>query len=154
MKPVLITIGVLVGLFLLFAFLTTANFACGAVDNASTVAKKELYPDALLRKYEWFKTASAQAEAKLADLTVYENRLTALKNEYNGVARKDWHRDDREQYNIWQSEMAGIKASYNSLAAEYNAQMAKFNYRFTNVGDMPDGSTNPLPREFKPYVTE
>jgi hypothetical protein len=28
----------------------------------------------------------------------------------------------------------------------------KFNWRFTNVGDMPPGATTPLPREYKPYV--
>jgi len=50
--------------------------------------------------------------------------------------------------------VAGIKASYNQLAAEYNAGMVKINWRYTNVGDLPPGSTEPLPREFKPYITE
>jgi len=73
---------------------------------------------------------------------------------YGSAARKEWAREDREQFNVWSSEVAGVKASYNSLAAEYNAQMAKMNWRFTNVGMLPQGATQPLPREYKPYVEE
>jgi len=62
--------------------------------------------------------------------------------------------DVREQVGLWQSEVAGITASYNALAADYNAQMSKINYRFCNVGDLPRGATDPLPREFKPYQTK
>ncbi len=70
---------------------------------------------------------------------------------YVELPRNKWPREDREQYNLWQSEVAGIKASYNTLAAEYNAQMSKMNWRFTNVGELPKGAETPLPREFKPY---
>lgn len=55
--------------------------------------------------------------------------------------------------NRWSQEVAGIKASYNSLAAEYNSQMSKFNWQFAEKGKLPPGATDPLPREFKPYVT-
>ena len=55
---------------------------------------------------------------------------------------------------IWHSEVAGIKASYNSLAAEYNSQMAKFNWQFCNAGTLPQGATEVLPREHKPYIAE
>jgi hypothetical protein len=48
----------------------------------------------------------------------------------------------------------GIKASYRTLAAEYNAAMAKFNYRFANAGDLPEGATEPLPREFATYAID
>ena len=50
----------------------------------------------------------------------------------------------------WQ-EVSGITAGLNALASEYNAQMAKWNWRFTNVGQLPKGATEALPREFKPY---
>ena len=40
----------------------------------------------------------------------------------------------------------------HGLAAEYNAQMAKFNWAFTNQGKLPAGATEVLPREFKPYT--
>ncbi len=77
-----------------------------------------------------------------------------LKFDYAGKARSEWSREDREQYNIWISEVSGIQASYNSLAAEYNGAMAKINYAFCNVGQLPKGAIEPLPREFKPYVQQ
>lgn len=123
----------------------------GAATNAAAVVRKEFYPDALLRKYEWFKDASAALDKKAADLSVYDRRLADLDAAYVGVARSQWPRDDREQRAIWASEAAGISASYNQLAAEYNAEMAKFNWRFTNVGDVPQGG-KPLPREYRAYI--
>lgn len=122
----------------------------GAVDNAAKVVKQEFYPEALLKKYEWFKDASAALDKKQADMAVYDKRLSDLVAAYKGVSRKDWPRDDREQYSIWSSEAAGIRASYNQLAAEYNSEMSKFNWRFANVGDVPPGG-KPLPREYRPY---
>jgi hypothetical protein len=77
-----------------------------------------------------------------------------MEESYLGQPRKDWARDDREQYNTWQSEVSGVKAGYNTLAADYNAQMAKFNWSFANAGQLPKGADKPLPREYKPYETE
>lgn len=125
----------------------------GAAQNAASVVQKEFYPDALLRKYEWFKDAAAALDKKAADIGVYDARLSNLKAEYERVPRTQWPRDDREQWSIWSSEAAGIRASYNQLAAEYNAEMAKFNWRFTNVGDVPQGG-KPLPRDYRPYLEQ
>lgn len=122
----------------------------GAADNAAKVIQKEFYPDALLRKYEWFKDASAALDKKQADITVYDARLKFLNDQYVGLKRAEWPRDDREQSSIWQSELAGVKASYNSLAAEYNSEMVKFNYQFANLGELPRGG-QPVPREYRPY---
>ena len=57
----------------------------------------------------------------------------ALEAQYVGVQRNQWARDDREAYNQNAAEIAGVKASYNELAAEYNAKMAEVNWRFANV---------------------
>lgn len=145
-------------LVLLLGFVSVAlnvfGFFTGAANNAVGVARKEFYPDALLKKYEWFKDAAASLDQKRASIAVYEKRFAALNEQYKGLPRREWARDDREQSSLWQSEVAGIKASYNELAAEYNAQMSKFNYRFTNVGDMPPGASQPLPREFRAYLED
>lgn len=124
----------------------------GWFGEAAQVAREEFGPRELLRKYEWFKDASAALDAKLANLKQYEMRLKNLESAYGDDPRSKWSRDDRQQHSIWQSEMAGLAASFNELAADYNAQMAKFNWRFTNAGDLPQGATVPLPREFKPYL--
>ena len=124
---------------------------CGSVEN---VVDDEFNAKRLLEKYEWFKNASAQLDSKRSNLGIYEQRFQGLKDSYgkDSLSRSDWQRDDREQWNIWQSEYLGIKANYNDLAAEYNAAMAKFNYAFCNVGSLPQGAEFPLPREFKPYI--
>lgn len=124
--------------------LTGCNWTSRAVDMVSD----QVDPYELQRKYELFKDMSAQLDKKLADLQVYKTRTRA--------AHCDTATDrvGREQCMVWLQEQSGIAASYNGLAAEYNAAMSKWNYRFTNIGDLPKGATQPLPREYKPYVTE
>jgi hypothetical protein len=50
-----------------------------------------------------------------------------------------------------EAERIGVASSYNDLAARYNSAMAKINWRFANVGDVPAGS-EALPREYREYV--
>lgn len=123
----------------------------GWFGEAAQVAKEEFGPRAMLQKYEWFKDASAQLDKKKADIGVYDSRVADLFADYEGVKRKDWPRSDREQLSVWRSEVAGVRASFNGLSADYNAQMAKFNWSFANAGSLPKGATEPLPSEYKPY---
>ena len=131
-----------------------ASYTLGWFGDAAQLAKEELSPRALLKKYEWFKDAAAQLDKKQADIGVYQSRLTNLKADYEGVPRKDWDRTDKQSYTQWAGEVAGVTASYNGLAAEYNAQMAKINWAFTNVGDLPQGASTVLPREFRVYASQ
>jgi hypothetical protein len=94
-----------------------------------------------------------KADKKLADIEVYKVRQKAMEESYTNIPRSKWDRTDKEQFNLWQQEVAGVIASYNSIAAEYNSQMSKANWAFTNVGSLPEGATKPLPREIKPYLT-
>lgn len=137
-------------LFLLPMHGCTAVLGLGhsAIDTAAA----QFDPKVMLKRYEWFKDAAAQLEKKQADIGVYEKRFKDLRADYPGKPRSEWSREDREQSNLWASEVAGITASYNDLAAQYNAAMSKANFAFTNVGDLPRGATTPLPREFKPYI--
>jgi hypothetical protein len=130
------------------------GYGLGWFGEAAKVAQDQFGPQAMLAKYEWFKDASAQLDKKQADITVYEGRIKGMDATYQKLPRQKWPREDREQYNVWSSEVAGVKASFNLLAADYNAQMAKFNYRFANVGDLPKGAGKPLPREYRSYVAE
>lgn len=152
--PMAIAIKVILAVFALSILVSVIGYGLGWFGEAARVAKEEFGPRAMLEKYEWFKDVATQLEKKQADITVYSGRITAMDETYNDLARQKWPREDREQYNVWSSEVAGVKASYNSLAAEYNAQMAKFSWRFANVGELPKGADKPLPREFKPYTTQ
>lgn len=161
MKTALIIIGIIAILIILpiIGFVChitgkATELAHGAIDNVGVVVQNELYPEALLRKYEWFKNASAELDKKQADISVYSEKIRSMRSEYSGQKRSTWDRTDKETFNQWEQELAGIKASFNSLSAEYNAQMSKINWAFCNVGKLPPGSTTPLPREYKPYTTE
>jgi hypothetical protein len=100
----------------------------------------------LLKKYEWFKNAAAQLSAFDATIKVQEKKLNFLESD-----RANWNRDDRQNWHQATVELAGVKAGYNNLAAEYNAAMSKANYRFCNVGDLPAGATETMRREFASY---
>jgi len=139
-----------VGVSLLVALVSTIGYVFGWFGEAATVAQKELGPSALLRKYEWFKDAAAQLDKKQADIKVYEKRVENMRKDYDGKPRSEWDRTDKEQLSVWESEKAGVVASYNSLVAEYNSQMSKVNWRFANAGDVPAGAS-PLPREYREY---
>lgn len=134
--------------------LRLAALPAAVANRTLDVAQQQFDPAVLLQRYEWFKDAAASLDQKEASVKVYARRLTEMKAQYGDAPRSKWAREDREQFSIWTSEVDGIKASYNELAAQYNAQMAKFNWRFTNRGMLPQGATEPLPREFKPYVED
>lgn len=129
--------------------------ASNMIDDGLKTVEQQYSPSQLLKKYEWFKDASSQCEQKLATLKTYESRFESLKSSYgiDSLKRSSWQRTDIEQWNVWESEYLGVKASYNDLSAQYNSAMVKFNYVFTNVGQLPQGADMPLPREFKPYIT-
>jgi len=148
MSDILIVLAIVGIIGIVCVFAVIMFFAGGA----AKVAANELEPSVLQQKYEWFKDASAQLDAKIANIEVYQGRINRLQNTYNGTPRNQWNRADIDQINLYESEVGGIKASYNSLAATYNAEMVKWNWRFTNVGDLPQGSTKVLPREYKPYI--
>lgn len=132
------------GLFvLLFGGLLIVGFACNWFADAAKTAKKEYAPSALLKKYERFKDLSAAIDKKRADIEVYRSELDNYK-----VVDKD----DKFYVEQRKSELLGIISIHNSLCAEYNSAMSKFNYRFTNKGDLPESNLEPLPREYKPYI--
>lgn len=107
----------------------------GWFSEATQVAQEEFGPRSALVKYEWFKDASAELEKKKADIALYEDRLASFAQDY-GDDRAKWPRDVREQANQARSEYTGVVASFNSLAAEYNANSSKFNWAFAE-GEAP-----------------
>jgi hypothetical protein len=143
------------GLVIAIALVVTP-VACllGWFTEAAGVARTEFGPKAMLARYNWFKDAAAAIDSRDASIKVYERRFASLKEAYAGKARTEWSREDREQANLWEQEMAGIISARNALAGEYNSAMAKAQWKFTNVGDLPAGADVPLPREFKPYLVK
>ena len=124
-------------------FLIAISLAMIQCKDAKETAYNEFKVSALLKKYEYFKDLSAAIDKKRADIEVYQTEISS----YN----KD---DDKFYIEQRKSELLGIIAMHNQLCAEYNSAMSKFNYRFTNVGDLPEGAIEPLPREYKPYINK
>jgi len=134
--------------------LGTVSWLAGWIGGAAKVVRTEFGPENAFKRYQWFKDVSATLDKNIADIQVYDRRIKNLSADYKGEPRSKWARDDREQHNVWISELAGIKARYNSLASEYNSAMVKINFAFTNLGDLPPGATTALPKAYKPYITD
>jgi hypothetical protein len=128
-------------LIISFAFASCADLLCSFRDDGVKTNKKEYAPSVLLKKYEHFKDLSAAIDKKDADILMYKEDISTIesKDSYYASQRK--------------SELMGIISVRNQLCAEYNSAMAKENYAFCNVGNMPQSNLAPLPREYKPYVS-
>ena len=123
--------------------LSTILMSCTFVSDGVKTANQEYKPSILLKKYEYFKDLSGAIDKKRADIEMYQNEI------------KDYQIEDKSDKDYIQqrkSELIGIISMHNSLCSEYNTAMSKFNYRFTNKGDLPQTNLDPLPREIKPYI--
>lgn len=127
-------------LFVLFIGFTIFGAATGVV---STVVDEA---GAQFERYQKFKDLAAALDAQSADIDIYNARLARLEE----IPRAERHREERQEIAQVSAELTGVRGKYNSMAAEYNAAMAKINYRYANIGDMPKGA-DPLPREFRLY---
>lgn len=119
------------------------------VKDGVKTAEKIYTPSEMLKKYEYYKNVSATLDRRVADISVYDSELKRIDKKYEGKEMPKWQ---QEYYNTKNSERLGLINSYNQLASEYNSAMSKFNYAFCNVGELPQGAINPLPKEFKPYI--
>lgn len=127
-------------LFLLgFVIMSNILYFC---NDANKTVKNEFSVSKLLQKYEYFKDLSSAIDNKRANILLYETQLSAIKDHSSF------------QYQQMQTELMGIIAIHNNLCAEYNSAMSKFNYAFCNKGSLPNSNLEPLPREYKPYITD
>ena len=92
MKNIKIGIIAIASLFGLFAF----SFIMRGCSDAANVAHNEFGASALLKKYEWFKDAAYQLEAKSQNIQVYNEKISSMRKDYEGVPRKDWDRTDKD----------------------------------------------------------
>lgn len=127
-----------IGILCLVVVATMTLRMCG---DAQDVVQKEFSPSAMLKKYEYFKDISSAIDEKRATIDVYESQLKNITD----------HED--YQYQQTTAEMIGLISMHNSLCAEYNSAMSKFNYAFCNKGTLPATNLEPLPREIKPYIS-
>lgn len=126
-----------------FIAITAILYTCNFTGDAVQTVHKEFDPSALLKKYEYFKDLSSAIDKKRADIDMYQSEISTMVIE---------DKDDKFYKEQRKSELIGIISIHNQLCAEYNSAMSKFNYKFTNTGDLPATNLEPLPREIKPYI--
>lgn len=136
-------IGIFLGAFMTVICIAVYMSMC---NNAGKTIVQEFSPGVLLKKYEYFKDLSAGIDRKHADIEMYQEEIKEL------VKNNDNSKEDKFYLQQRKSELIGIISIHNGLCEEYNSAMSKFNYRFTNAGDLPATNLTPLPREIKPYI--
>lgn len=141
-----IIVAAILGFIVLSLGLRACGFASGWMDDAQKTAHKEFDASALLKKYEDFKNLSAAIDEKRSEIEMYQAEIADMEKE------KSTDRDDKFYIQQRKSELFGLISMHNSLCADYNSAMSKFNYRLCNKGDMPASNLEPLPREIKPYI--
>jgi hypothetical protein len=151
MKTFFAAMGIAIAVFVFIGMVWAIEGAGWFASRTVDVIQQQIDPAELLRKYELFKDEAAQLDAKAASIRIKRGQIASVKS---GPMGRAMDRTNREQLMIWQQELGGMEYSFNELAADYNAQMSKINYRFCNVGQLPQGATVPLPRDFKPYMEE
>jgi uncharacterized coiled-coil DUF342 family protein len=126
---------------------------CAYIDDAQRTAFQETKASTLLKRYEWFKDAANVLVKLQADVEIYNAQIKEAERDLDTATGGAERFAIREQVNQWRRERAGIKATYNSLASEYNSNMEKINYRFTNVDFVP-ASEQALPGKFATLISE
>ena len=144
--PLSLAFKVMAGIIALCLVGGVAAYALGWFGEAAQVFKEEVGPRASLRKYEWFKNAAQQLQAKKANIEASEADLAAARAEWAATSPTEVPRDAREAMDLRRKEVLGLKANFNQLAAEYNANVSKVNWSAMNVDD--------LPSEFTEYVSQ
>lgn len=137
-KTILAIIGVLM-------IISVIGFIGGMFNDSLKTVEEQYAPSALLKKYEYFKDLSGAIDKKDADIQMYQSEIATMPSET---------KDDKFYLQQRKSELLGIISIRNSMCAEYNIAMSKFNYKFCNKGEMPATNLEPLPREYKPYINK
>jgi hypothetical protein len=132
--------GKLVVLGLCLLVLVTVPVTCAVsgvgwwAAEAAGVARDEFGPRAAVRKYEWFKDAWTQLQAREANIKERKTQLASLEAAYAGMPRPQWDRVDKQTWAQISAEISGMVAAYNDLAAEYNASRSKATFGFAEMG--------------------
>lgn len=150
---VISTVLVIILCFIVLPFCIVGGCALNFFGNGVATVSKEFSPAETLRKYTYLKSVAAQLTAKKQSIEI----LVASQNKFKEGFSKpidQWPRDVREIWFQRETELAGLKMSFNTLAGEYNQLMSQFNWRFSKVGLLPHGAEQVLPGEgsFSQYL--
>lgn len=142
---------VILFIVLLAVVLSVAGWVLGWFSKAGQVAQQQFGPDAMLKKYEWFKEQSAAIKKMEADIDMFKQREQKVKEQYAGYGddMTKWPPDVRVQYNHAaeqsRDDRLAVTSQRNNLVRDYNAASSKFNWEpFLKNADRPDQSYKEL----------
>ena len=139
--PLSLGFKVIIGLVALLLAGGAAFYALSWFSEAGGVAREEGGPRAAVKKYSWFKDAAQALQAKKANIEASEAGLAAAKEEWRDVPPTEVPRDAREAIELRRKELLGLKANFNQLAAEYNANVRKVHWEVFNTENLPNAFT-------------
>ncbi len=124
----------------LMVILGITGLILGWFGNAADVAKKEYYPDAMLKKYSWFIDQSNAIKKMDQDITIYRTRVSTVDSTYGPTSKMDavtramYAKDKQNAV----SDLAAVISQRNNLVKEYNSQSEKFTWEpFNTKPDKP-----------------
>jgi Tfp pilus assembly protein PilO len=145
---------IVIVVILLGAAAGIASFAGKWLGNGADTVMKETQPSTLLAKYRLMLQQQNSLEELKTNIGVYQGQLESIQRMYPAnTSRRDWARDDREQYDNIQNAVSASKITFNNLAEQYNAEQKDISWAFCNQATLPTGATVVLNREYVPYVT-
>lgn len=121
--------------------------------QATDVVIDEYGPEAINRKYQWLREARESLDQKQANIEVRSTVLRELEEGYGDIPRSQWDRTDKAEYSLARSELTGAQQSYNSLAAQYNAEIKKVTTGIAQAGIEPPVGFDGLPTRYAVYST-
>jgi hypothetical protein len=104
------------------------------------------------RAYEWLAETAAALDAKRATIETMAAGIRDIEARMGDAAPASWPRHVFDEHRQSARELRGVVQSYNRVAAEYNAEMARWKERFATRQGLPAGATRPLPRTFEPHA--
>jgi len=123
-----------IGIFLL---VTIIGVFTGFIGESVDVAQETFGPRAAKEKYEWFKSAADNIQAKRANIDAQKAKINSIVKSYGEQKRRDWDRIDKENIAIWETELAGMVSAHNNLVAEYNSAAKKVTWNFARSNELP-----------------
>ncbi len=144
-KPILKIVFIVVCLFLAGLGIKAAGIVGGFVGGAMDVVQQEFNPQEIQRKYLWFKQSHAALDAKDQNI----KNILAMIDEVSAVPRDQRTEDDTFELRQNRTVLMGMKANFNKMASEYNANVSTWNWGYFDKGEYPGYKR--FQSKFKPY---
>lgn len=118
---------------LVFGCLGVVGFIANPFKQAGRIVSKTIDADNVIANYEWFKLRYEEIQA--IDAKILGAAKAVDRFVKDAGPRKDWHREDREEYSRLTSILLGLNQQRSDLAAEYNARSRMVNRKIFKAGD-------------------